>query len=144
MRCPDCNRFVAFDYEQEPEVDLSPMFTGLQEVTTEITVRHLLTCAECGTELKEANEEDSFSFDYTETKEFLALSPEEQQQMCSAPNLLVKAEVENPSATELGTKVSINVPMVFTFTDDRTMEELLVISQEREVVIPKSSYEECC
>jgi RecJ-like exonuclease len=51
MRCPDCNKFVSFDTDTEPEVDdlevdESGRVTG--------TVRIVNTCAECGAELKEA------------------------------------------------------------------------------------------
>jgi hypothetical protein len=50
MRCPDCNKFVSFD-EADPEVnDLDVSDNG--SVTA--SVRIVNTCAECGTELKEA------------------------------------------------------------------------------------------
>lgn len=50
MRCPDCNKFVSLEM-QDPEapdaqVDDEGIVTG--------TVRIVRTCAECGTELKEA------------------------------------------------------------------------------------------
>jgi hypothetical protein len=50
MRCPDCNKFVSFDTDEDPEVDLSVDDEGV--VTG--TVRIVNKCAECGTELKEA------------------------------------------------------------------------------------------
>lgn len=51
MRCPDCNKFVAYDIEVEPEV------TSLEidedgHVTASVT--RTLGCGECGTELKSA------------------------------------------------------------------------------------------
>ena len=52
MRCPDCNKFVSFDDSNEPEVnDVNVDDNGY--VTAE--VRFVLTCAECGAELKEGN-----------------------------------------------------------------------------------------
>lgn len=49
MRCPDCNKFVAFE-ENDPEVELDVDDDGM--VTG--TVRIVNACAECGSELKEA------------------------------------------------------------------------------------------
>ena len=50
MRCPDCNKFVSYDTDNEPEADdLSydgAMVTG--------DVRRELPCANCGTTLKSA------------------------------------------------------------------------------------------
>lgn len=60
MRCPDCNKFVPFE-QNEPEVELDITDERDQEVEkgTEVQVtaqvRLVLACAECGTELKEAN-----------------------------------------------------------------------------------------
>lgn len=51
MRCPDCNKFVSYDESAEPEVNDLQISEG--NVTGQVRV--LLTCAECGTELKEAN-----------------------------------------------------------------------------------------
>ncbi len=59
MRCPDCNRFVAYN-QDDPEVEL--------EVTSEgVTgdVRIVLTCEQCGTELKESTFEVSTDDDLT-------------------------------------------------------------------------------
>lgn len=47
MRCPDCNKFVSYD-EQEPELSVD-----LQDGNITGSVRVVLPCAECGTELKE-------------------------------------------------------------------------------------------
>lgn len=48
MRCPDCNKFAAYDTEQEPEVN-SEEFDG-ERFTAEVT--RTLTCESCSTELK--------------------------------------------------------------------------------------------
>lgn len=50
MRCPDCNKFVSFDSEQEPELDLTVDDEGV--VTG--TARIVNCCEQCGQELKEA------------------------------------------------------------------------------------------
>jgi len=57
MRCPDCNKFVPFDDTTDPEVNLDiTQPTSPDDNTAGISgdVRIVLTCAECGTELKEA------------------------------------------------------------------------------------------
>jgi hypothetical protein len=50
MRCPDCNKFVSYG---EAEVEVSA--EELNEDAVSAEVRVMLPCAECGTELKEAN-----------------------------------------------------------------------------------------
>jgi len=58
MRCPDCNKFVPYGLDSDPEVDLEihqPVDGGVTpsvEITG--TVRIALTCEECGGELKES------------------------------------------------------------------------------------------
>lgn len=52
MRCSDCNKFVSFDDSNEPEADDADIDA---EGRVSGTVRVYLTCAECGTELKEAS-----------------------------------------------------------------------------------------
>jgi hypothetical protein len=51
MRCPDCNKFVSFDVDGDPEVELEA-----DESTGEVTgtVRIVNACQECGAELTEA------------------------------------------------------------------------------------------
>lgn len=49
MRCPDCNKFVSYDDSSEPEAELE-----VDEQTISGTVRIVLTCQDCDTELKEA------------------------------------------------------------------------------------------
>jgi hypothetical protein len=51
MRCPDCQKFVSFDAEVEPEEQNGPEFDG---TGVEAEYRRVLTCQECGTELKES------------------------------------------------------------------------------------------
>jgi len=58
-RCPDCNRFVSLEQE-EPEADVDitsrePIVDTQQELTITGSVRLVLVCAECGTEMAEAN-----------------------------------------------------------------------------------------
>ena len=55
MRCPDCNKFVSFDSEGEPEIDVDVSGTSVVG-----SARITNNCAECSTELKEA------SFDISE------------------------------------------------------------------------------
>lgn len=50
-RCNDCNKFVSYDEDAEPEVDSADV-TG-DELTVE--VRRILNCSECSTELKSAS-----------------------------------------------------------------------------------------
>lgn len=50
MRCPDCNKFVAFNTDADPDVDLTVSDDGV--VTG--TMRIMNACEECGTELTEA------------------------------------------------------------------------------------------
>lgn len=52
MRCPDCNKFVSFDSDVEPEVnDLEVNEDGF----VSCNVRIVNACGDCGTELKEAS-----------------------------------------------------------------------------------------
>jgi hypothetical protein len=48
MRCPDCNKFVSFE-QGEPEAELEASGASLTG-----TIRIVLTCQECSTELKES------------------------------------------------------------------------------------------
>jgi len=48
-RCPDCNKFVSIDSEQDPEVNLDASETG---VTGDVQIAN--ACADCGTELRTA------------------------------------------------------------------------------------------
>lgn len=50
MRCPDCEKFVPYNTEETPEGEAE-----VNEDEVVVAVRRVLTCGECGTELKEAN-----------------------------------------------------------------------------------------
>lgn len=50
MRCPDCNKFVPFD---EPEVEV--VSAEVQDTNLDLEVRIVLKCADCGSELKDAD-----------------------------------------------------------------------------------------
>jgi len=81
MRCPNCNKFVPYGLDQEPEVDLEihqPSEDGVKtdmktvaEVSVEITgtVRIALTCEECGGELKES------TFELSDVEIMVPLTP---------------------------------------------------------------------
>lgn len=49
MRCPDCNKFVPFDSESDPEIDLD-----ISDRVVTGSVRITNNCEDCGQELKEA------------------------------------------------------------------------------------------
>lgn len=51
MRCPECNKFVSFDTETDPELSEAVDADGIVTVETRI----VNTCAECGTELTSAD-----------------------------------------------------------------------------------------
>jgi len=61
VRCPDCNKFVAYDTEVDPEESHSPEVDGN---LFSASFRRVLACEQCGTELKEAEVE--FSYDFTD------------------------------------------------------------------------------
>lgn len=59
MRCNDCNKFVSFD---EPQVEIeNEELTG---TTLSASVRLVLVCADCGTELKETTFDLEAEIDY--------------------------------------------------------------------------------
>src|SRR5687767_14393235 len=49
MRCPDCNKFVSFDTEADPETNIDVAEDGA--ITGDVRIAN--NCQECGTELKE-------------------------------------------------------------------------------------------
>lgn len=61
-RCGDCNKFVSYDFD-EPELTTEDFNydedTG--EVTFDLEIRKVLSCGECGSELRET----TFMFDQT-------------------------------------------------------------------------------
>lgn len=52
MRCPDCNKFVPYDDPHEVETE-NELELDNHEITG--SLRLVLKCAECGTELKDAS-----------------------------------------------------------------------------------------
>jgi len=60
MRCPDCNKFVPLNTDEDPEVDLY-IDAGTGEVTG--TVRIVNACQECGAELTEATFDVDLDFE---------------------------------------------------------------------------------
>lgn len=59
MRCPDCNKFVAYD---EATVEFESAV--VTEQCLEVTARVVLPCAECGGELKDATIDCTVDFDH--------------------------------------------------------------------------------
>ena len=60
MRCPDCNKFVSLDYEQEPE-DMELDISSDGTITGSCTIYN--NCADCGTALRTATVEFETSVD---------------------------------------------------------------------------------
>jgi hypothetical protein len=58
MRCPDCNKFVSMD-TSDPEVGNLEFDIGSMMVMAQVRIER--TCSDCGTGLKEANLELSWS-----------------------------------------------------------------------------------
>lgn len=54
MRCDQCGRYVAFDSEVEPEVDVTIEYDEKKNVLVQGSVRIVNQCAECGSEMTEA------------------------------------------------------------------------------------------
>jgi hypothetical protein len=59
MRCPDCNKFVAFDEMEAQEDDVS-----ITPGVVSVAVRGVLCCAECGSELKETTFDLDLDFEH--------------------------------------------------------------------------------
>lgn len=64
MRCPDCNKFVSFDSDADPEVDVRVEDDGSVSGSVRITNN----CQECGQELTEANLDIDDAVDADELK----------------------------------------------------------------------------
>lgn len=52
MRCPDCQKFVSLEFDQEPEINNEEF--DAEDGSYEIEIRIVRTCADCGQELKDA------------------------------------------------------------------------------------------
>ncbi len=89
-RCPDCNKFVSLE-TQDPEIELEIDDDGADSTTATISgsVRVVRQCADCGTEMTEAN------FDIDERVENVP-----EAKTTEGHNLEV--EYENEEATESG------------------------------------------
>lgn len=59
-RCPDCNKFVPYDLSLEPEIEDVDIFDD----EVQGSVRVVLACEECGTELKESTQEFQETIDH--------------------------------------------------------------------------------
>ena len=70
MRCPDCNKFVPYDTEIAPEVGSEEVEHSIDDgkgtAQIIVEVRRVLTCENCGTELKDC------TFDFSEEIEVCA------------------------------------------------------------------------
>lgn len=84
-RCNDCNKFVSYNTEMEPELENEDVDGGTHMTAT---VRRVLGCSECGSELK------SFEFDVdVDFAEHL----EEHQKKCVAKEDGEEVEYEDHS-----------------------------------------------
>lgn len=73
MRCPNCEKFVSYD---EPEVEIEEgeiSEAGENKFKADAQVRIVLKCAECGEELKEANEDIEIEFEHKCTESDFAV-----------------------------------------------------------------------
>lgn len=79
MRCPDCNKFVSNE-QGEPELDLSVTQGDDGEAELSGSVRLTLNCADCGSELAEANPdiEETVQMEHNEGCEGGDLSVEDE------------------------------------------------------------------
>jgi hypothetical protein len=70
MRCPDCNRMVSYNTEEDPEANIELDNEG--HISGDI--RRVLTCGECGTELKET----TFDIDQDAAGALIEVEPKTQ------------------------------------------------------------------
>ena len=56
MRCPDCAKFVSFD-EPQVEIEQEDLTREEEGFTVNVSIRMVLPCADCGTELKDYTED---------------------------------------------------------------------------------------
>lgn len=65
MRCPDCNKFVSYDAAEPERDELSVVQPTEEDPKAQATgsVRIVLNCAECGTELKDAEFDVKLDFE---------------------------------------------------------------------------------
>lgn len=109
MRCPSCNKFVSFDTEVEPEENSLEVDA---EGNVEASYRRVLTCQECGEELKECEFELSHAIEASE---------------CSSPEAgadkhhewEVAADDVQPTETQVGRKTRYGVLVHVSATCNR-------------------------
>jgi ribosomal protein L44E len=82
MRCPDCEKFVPFE-PGDPEISGEEVDNG----TVTGQVRIVLTCGECGTELKEANLDFDMAFEHECEKVKEDEEPEFDEPVLEAENV---------------------------------------------------------
>lgn len=68
MRCPDCNKYVGFDElqveVQDENLEVQDVGDGEVDVYVSCSVRAMLPCIDCGTELKETTFELEGNFQH--------------------------------------------------------------------------------
>lgn len=157
MRCPDCNKFVAFEEGNvenlEAEVDSE---SGSVQVTGEMT----LPCAECGTELKSCSFDESFEIDKsvwpeikgeTESIEyeldgdagFEAVEDVQRTMKKKTKKGIVEVPIKNPRymKTLRGFSVTGAVKRTVTFKGDKEPQED-THEFEFQSTVPASSFDE--
>lgn len=65
MRCDNCAKMVSYDTDVEPEVQDDPSFEG---DTVSFSVRRVLTCQDCGSEMKETTLDFNLDMTLSEDK----------------------------------------------------------------------------
>lgn len=67
-RCPDCNKFVGNE-QADPELNLEVSLNEDKSATVTGDVRMVLTCADCSTELAEANSDVEVELEHIDIAE---------------------------------------------------------------------------
>jgi hypothetical protein len=139
MRCEQCNRFVAYEGDEEPEVTeenlevVGEKNKAPSEILYNVSVRAVKNCAECSTELKSAD----FEFEGTVPEEFIAehwRGKDEWGIECEAS----ASESSEGAGRYAKTYYGVDLSVVVTAPDGETWEESL---EDR---LQASSWEECC
>jgi len=141
MRCPDCNKFVS--YEDPPEVEESgdPEISFDKEGTVTGSVRVVLKCADCGTELKDAD------LDYEETFQHKCTGKEVGEWEAEFDSAEGSSRLENkdrrgrPISSTRYMKTFYGADVMIKATCPRCGEEVMI---ETHVEEQASSFNECC
>lgn len=98
MRCPDCNKFVSYSLDEEPEENGDFEASHENENTVKVTgeVDRPLNCADCGTELKRGTLEFDIDVTINHTEECEARSAGEWVDPDSDPEEDAPEEAEEP------------------------------------------------